>query len=173
MTLLVLAFAVTGAVLAIWLRKTQADQTRKLWGRERVWAIQAGNSVRMKFVGEQIPTAADVEQLKQAIEIAFIPNLGHLRHALADDRSYQWAPPIASAPAAAQSAAKPVVEPLEYVLLRFQDREEPPMDLVIELRDGTIRPFDNDQAVARLTDRTRGAVREYLRQIRNVRERPR
>ncbi len=70
---------VAGAALSIWARRTVSVQTTSFWGEEVIEALQLAEEVELLPASDQQP-----------VRLSGMPGLGHLRHVLLDDRSYDW-----------------------------------------------------------------------------------
>jgi hypothetical protein len=150
------------AVLAIYLRRTRTEETSARWGAASVVAMQAAPQLWIAWLDDRKPdlgmTAADCGPM----DVSSVPNLGHLRHALADDRSYDW-----SAGAASQDDLQRTDKP-EWILIDLRGEPLPPVTARLELTSGRVQLGDSGQ-YWRLTDRVQPAVAAFLRQLRKVR----
>jgi hypothetical protein len=92
-----------------------------------------------------------------------MPGLGHLRHLLLDDRSYDWQ-------TAADRPVRGVGEAdAEIMVLRFSDPEAqrfPPSSVAVDLREGRVGPSEGERSVV-LNERFRNALPNFLRRVAN------
>jgi len=71
-----------GAAASIYARRTRLEQTTRFWGAETILALQ---------LAERIELLPRGNESFEAVNLAGTPGLGHLRHLLLDERSYDWA----------------------------------------------------------------------------------
>ena len=77
----VVIIGILGAGLSIYARKTKLEQTTRFWGPETIIALQLAEKIELRPIG-----ASDFE----AVDLSGTPSLGHLRHALLDERGFDW-----------------------------------------------------------------------------------
>ncbi len=86
-----LAIGVIGAVLSIKLRRTQTAETSRLFGPAAITALQSSTSVRLQLtVADEQEAAQPAAAQQKTVNLTDIPGVGHLRHALLDQRHYDW-----------------------------------------------------------------------------------
>jgi hypothetical protein len=152
------AIIVTAA--SIYFRRTQLELTTKFWGSDTIRAIQLAPSVTLKF---------DSDADKLPVDLTGTPGLGHLRHALLEQRHYLWETETA-APVDGLS-----VTDAKFATLVFSDPRTDQVDPVptatirLELQEGWVGPVDGFKRV-RLIERAQPAVRHFLTMIRNAQQ---
>lgn len=169
----VLIFAVVMAGASVYLRRTRLEKTRAFWGPETIRALQSGETLRMVLPVDspllEAGSSGGEERRGDEIvtDLSGTPGLGHFRHALLDERHYDWA------------TEQPVgiddleVEVPEYVTIEV---DQPPADIVasqlrLELSEGWVGPTEGQRSV-RLTDRVRTAVRHFLVTLQDIQSAP-
>lgn len=174
----VLIFAVAMAAASVYLRRTRLEKTRAFWGPATIRALQSGETLRMVLPadspllekaasGGEVPGGGELRGDKIVTDLSGTPGLGHFRHALLDERHYDWA---TEQPVGIDRVG---VEAAEYVTIEI---EGPPADIVasqlrIELSEGWAGPPGGDKSV-RLTDRVRSAVRHFLITVQDMQTAP-
>lgn len=152
------AIIVTAA--SIYFRRTQLELTTRFWGADTIRAIQLAPTVTLKF---------DSDGEKMPVDLTGTPGLGHLRHALLEQRHYMWETETA-APVDILSVAD-----AKFATLVFSDPRTDMVDPVptatirLELQDGWVGPVDGFKRV-RLIERAQPAVRHFLTMIRNAQQ---
>ncbi|TWU30989.1 hypothetical protein [Novipirellula artificiosorum] len=151
------ALAVIGAAASIRGRRTQLDETRSFWGDDTVTALQLGERMEVILLGD-----AQAEP----IELTAMPGLGLLRHALLDERSYDWtsrgSTPLASRTSSRDDATEP-----NRIRLRITDpnaKRFEPIEIDLELSSGWVGDAAATKSV-RLNDRTEPKLRNYFKTV--------
>ncbi len=165
----VLVFAVVMAAASVYLRRTRLEKTRAFWGPETIVALQSGETMRMVLPPDS-PLLEDDPPLPEdgtVTDLSGTPGLGHFRHALLDERHYDW---TTEQPVGVDDVG---VRNPEYVTIEI---EGPPADLAaaalrIELSEGWVGPAEGSKSV-RLTDRVRTAVRHFLATLQDIQAAP-
>lgn len=154
----VLLLGILGAAGSIYQRKTRLEETRKFWGDETVLALQLAERIKMDAIcGVEFDT----------VELTATPGLGHLRHALLDERSYAWDTAnketvMAKCQAGEASCVQLVLtDPTAH---RFET-----IELVVDLENGWVGPSDGSRSV-QTTPRVRPALAKFLKTLINVQQ---
>ncbi len=186
--IVVVLFAVGGTALSIWARKTRLEQTTAFWGPEAIEAFQLAAEVELfgsptdasetadasetgppsenavpADAGAGADADAAAEDAAEPVRLTGMPGLGHLRHVLLDDRSYDWET-VADQPVRAIADAEG-----EIMVLRFSDPEAqrfPPASVAVDLGEGRVGPEEGRRSV-RLNERFRNALPNFLRRVAN------
>lgn len=166
--LCVLVFGIGGAAFSIWARRTHLERSTQFWGPQVIQAFQLAEEVELIPMPDgsespgspesQIPSQSEV----QPVRLSGMPGLGHLRHVLLDDRSYDW-------DSVQNEAISPQMGHSECSTLRFSDpsaKRFPDANIVIDLANGWIGMKEGKQKV-RLNDRFRNALPTFLKRIEN------
>ncbi len=157
----IMILGVIGAVASIYARRTQLEKTTAFLGPDAILAIQILPSVTLQLepLGQVDGTEA------KTIDLTGTPGLGHLRHALLDERHYDW-----------QSRTDSSVQSLRstetrFANLTFSDPKEnfAPATLNIELTQGWVSRTGEADRV-RLIERAQPAVRHFLTVISNAKQ---
>ncbi len=176
----VICLGMVGAVASVYFRRTQLEKTREFWGEPGVLAFQLAPIVKLEFNDGKEPASVD---------LTGTPGLGHLRHALLEQRHYEWDTQQAVAvqahtgsdsSAQTEDAANPSAEPPKLARLTFSDPRLPaelppempvlqPTTVVLELNSGWVGPAEDAKSV-RLNERARPAVKHFLTTMRNVKQ---
>ncbi len=182
----VLLLGIVGAVASIYARRTRLELTTEFWGSDAILAMQVSPRVilRLEEVGLQAGEAADQAAITAAIEadnaseidaasddgvktieLTGTPGLGHLRHALLDQRHYDW-----------ETRGDDSLESLRgddsrFATLTFADplAKFPTTTVRFELTGGWVGRHDESGRV-RLNARSRPAVRHFLVVISNAQQ---
>jgi hypothetical protein len=191
--IVVVLFAIGGTALSIWARKTRLEQTRAFWGPQAIEAFQLAAEVDLFPPPEDASESNDASETQDTSESATpdasavpadageasdrspgepvrltgMPGLGHLRHVLLDERSYDWQT-VADQSVRAIADAEPDAGE-EIMVLRFSDPEAqrfPPASVVVDLREGRVGPQEGGRSV-RLNERFRNALPNFLRRVAN------
>lgn len=152
---------VVGAVASIYARRTQLERTTSFLGPDAILAIQILPRVTL-----QLEPAGQVDEVEaKTIDLTGTPGLGHLRHALLDERHYDWESQIDSSVQSMRSAETRIAT------LTFSDPKEnfAPATLELELNGGWVSPAGENQRV-RLIERAQPAVRHFLTVISNAKQ---
>lgn len=152
--------SILAAASSIHFRRTQLKLTTRFWGADTIKAMQLGPIVTLTF---------DSDVGKAAIDLTGTPGLGHLRHALLEQKHYLWdtEEPL-SVDALTTKDAK-------FATVVFSDPREdkavriPDATIRLELEGGWLGPSDGSRRV-RLTDRVKPAVRHFLTILRNAQQ---
>lgn len=152
---------VLGAVGSIYARRTQLEKTTVFLGADAILAIQILPSVTLQLepLGQVDGTEA------KTIDLTGTPGLGHLRHALLDERHYDWQSRTESS---VQSLRTPETR---FATLTFSDPKGKftPATLNIELTQGWVsRTGETDRV--QLIERAQPAVRHFLTVISNAKQ---
>lgn len=159
--LVILVLGVVGAVGSIYARRTQLEKTTEFLGPDAILAIQILPSVTLQLepIGQVDGTEA------KTIDLTGTPGLGHLRHALLDERHYDW-----------QTRTNTSVDSLRstesrFATLTFSDPKEnfKPATLRLELTEGWVSRSGQGDRV-RLIERAQPAVRHFLTVISNAKQ---
>jgi|LakMenE01Jun11ns_1017448.scaffolds.fasta_scaffold9823950_2 hypothetical protein len=193
---------ILGAVAGVWARRTRLEKTTAFWGADAIRAMQLGPRVtlRLEPVGlpasENLPTptltetaelsetvqktaeasdpgsASPPEPQTKEIDLTGVPGLGHLRHAILDERHYDW-----------ETRSDKTIESLRsgdsrIAYLTFSDPlgKIPASTIALELTGGwvgTPPSPTNDRAAnehrsVRLIPRVQPAIRHFLVVISNA-----
>lgn len=152
----VVCLGIMGAALSIWARKTQLDQTRAFWGDDVITALQLAEEVELLRPPKEPESEAPLP-----VRLSGMPGLGHLRHTLLDDRSYDWATVRESVANSGAAEEQMVVRLTDPTAKRF-----PETKLTIHLDSGWVMVNGTDQQV-QLNDRFRNALPAYLKRVAN------
>lgn len=152
------AIIVAGA--SIYFRRTQLEQTTRFWGQDTILAMQSAPHVTLQF---------DADPDGTTIDLSGTPGLGHLRHALLEQRHYRWETeqPLSIEELDAADA--------KLARLTFSDpqpdssRRIPTAVIRLELQSGWVGRSDGARRV-QLIDRAQPAVRHFLTTLRNVQQ---
>ncbi len=181
--LVVIAFGGVAAVASVYFRRTQTEKTTEFWGPAGITAFQLAPMVKLEILDGKEPGEVDLTGM---------PGLGHLRHALLEQRHYEWetesaesmeARTATTSSQAAQAEGEPAESAAEKPLLAeltFWDPRKPtelPPDMpviqtttvLLELNEGWVGPSAGQRSV-RLNERSRPAVRHFLTTMRNVKQ---
>jgi len=157
----IMILGVIGAVASIYVRRTQLEKTTEFLGADAILAIQILPRVTLQL--EPLGQTDGVEA--KTIDLTGTPGLGHLRHALLDERHYDW-----------QTRAESPVQSLRssetrFATLTFSDPKEKfsPATLQLELTEGWVSPAGENDRV-RLIERAQPAVRHFLTVISNAKQ---
>lgn len=167
----IMILGVIGAVASIYARRTRLELTTEFWGPDAILAMQVSPQVtlRLEAVGAQ------ANQESKDIDLTGTPGLGHLRHALLDQRHYDW-----------QTRTDSPVESLRdektrMATLTFSDPLEkfPTATIELELIGGWVGPPVSGQPSelgqsggqrVQLITRAQPAVRHFLTIISNAKQ---
>jgi hypothetical protein len=152
----VVLFGMVGAGLSIWARRTHLRESTIFWGPDVIEAFQLAEEVELMVTPE--PSGPQVDPVR----LSGMPGLGHLRHVLLDDRSYDWE----------SLKQEPISEgdrSADRMVLRFTDptaKRFPQAEIVIDLETGWVGDQRGQQQV-RLNERFRVALPLFLKRIAN------
>ena len=151
--LLVVVLGIVGAAGSIYARRTRLEKTTEYWGPDTITALQLGEKIEMLSIsGRQF----------EPVELTRTPGLGHLRHMLLDERSYDWSTmsdePIGQRCDQAESFCVQlrVTDPTAH---RFST-----VRLTVDLNSGWLGYSDGSSSV-RIAERKRNAVKKFLEQL--------
>lgn len=178
------AIGILGAVTSVWMRRTQLEKTTEWFGAETIQAIQILPQVTLELsdpvdpgavvadappvadataATSDTPVAASTPPAARTIDLSDMPGMGHLRHALLDQRHYDWQQQRAGT--VEQLLAQPSSDegPRQWARLTFTDPrgDFPSGSVVLELSEGWVESGDGQQLV-RLVPRAQPAVRHFL-----------
>ncbi|KAA5546912.1 hypothetical protein FYK55_00340 [Roseiconus nitratireducens] len=151
----VVLFGICGAAFSIWARRTHLDRTRAFWGDEVIEALQLAEEIHL----QPSPESAGPSDL---IRLTGMPGLGHLRHVLLDERSYDW-------DTAREDSIDGRIGQEPAMELQLTDptaRRFPDTQIVIALDSGWVGLRGGNRQVC-LNDRFRTAMPNFLRRIAN------
>lgn len=174
-----LAIGVIGAVLSVKLRRTQTAQTSVLFGAPAVAALESSTAVRLHLdAASGLELSSGLEPAppsgEKTVDLTDIPGVGHLRHALLDQRHYDWtsqqAEDIDAFAAAPRNEGSP---PAEWVTLELDGtppRHAPiePTRFKLELTEGWVG-IPGGNARVQLRPRVARALRSQVIMMSNVR----
>jgi hypothetical protein len=162
----IMILGVIGAVASIYARRTRLELTTDFWGPDAILAMQVSPQVtlRLEAVG------ARSNQEAKDIDLTGTPGLGHLRHALLDQRHYEWQTRTVSSVESLRD------ETTRMATLTFSDPLEkfPTATIELELIGGWVGPpvtegSSSGQRVQLIT-RAQPAVRHFLTIISNAKQ---
>jgi len=154
----VLAIAI--ALGSIYFRRTQLEQSRRFLGDDVIRAIQLAPFVSLEF---------DADKTDVPIDVTGTPGLGHLRHALLDERHYDWTTEI---PQGIESVTteNPVFATLTFYDPRIDSPDHVTAGTVrLELAGGWVGTIDGTKRV-QLISRAQPAVENFLTMLRNYQQ---
>ncbi len=160
MGIAIFVVAIIAAGLSIYFRRTQLELTTEFLGQDTIRAIQLAPHVALAF---------DADARKPPVDLSGTPGLGHLRHALLDQRHYQWDTETES------SLDDLASGDASFATLTFSDPRAPDAGGVatgvvrLELTGGWVASKDGKKRV-QFIERAQPAVRHFLTLIRNARQ---
>lgn len=152
------SFLVAGS--SIYFRRTQLEATTRFWGAGAIRAMQSAPRVVLEF---------DAEEGRNPIDLSGTPGLGHLRHALLEQRHYRWETEQSSSIDELDAANA------NFARLTFSDPQADPKARIptavvrLELASGWVGTDDGSRRV-QLIERAQPAVRHFLTTLRNVQQ---
>ena len=153
-------FGILGAAGSIYARKTRLELSTKFWGQETITALQLAEKIQLRSNG-----ASDFEP----VDLTGTPSLGHLRHALLDERSYDWN--TESSGSVTEMCQKPTEgQTITCVRIRLTDptaQRVGTIDIDLDLVGGWIGPADGSRRV-QATEWVRPKLNKYFETIVNV-----
>ena len=156
----VLVLGILGAAGSIYARKTRLEQTTRFWGQETILALQLAEKIQLRANGEN-----DFEP----VDLTGTPSLGHLRHALLDERSFDWNTERSGA--VAEMCQKPTEgQRISCVRIRLTDptaKRIGEIDIDLDLVGGWIGPANGSRRV-QATKWVRPKLKKYFETIVNV-----
>ncbi|QEG42427.1 hypothetical protein [Roseimaritima ulvae] len=164
-----LAIGVIGAVLGVKMRRTQTAQTSLFFGPQTISALQSSTSLRLHLDdGESSASAAS-----QPVDLSDIPGVGHLRHALLDERHYDWTTQQGEdIDSLVIAASQPDGSAGEWCTIELEGTPPghapiEPTQIRVELTEGWVGiPGGNGRV--RLRERVAKALRSQVKMISNV-----
>ena len=176
------ALGTLGAVTSIWARRTQVEKTTAFFGIETIRALQYAPGVMLRLEAEAADaplTLTESESGRSAtslagstpptvvkeIDLTATPGLGHLRHALLDERHYDW---TTRNDRSIDSLRSPRTR---MATLTFSDPRGiiAPATIHLELTEGWVGTPRGDRSV-RLIPRVQPAIRHFLVVISNAQQ---
>ncbi len=152
--------SIVAAAASIHFRRTQLELTTRFWGADTIKAMQLGPIVTLAF---------DSDAEKMPVDLTGTPGLGHLRHALLEQKHYLW---NTEEPLAVDALTTPDAK---FATVVFSDPREdekvriPTATIRFELQGGFVGTSDGSRRV-QLTDRVKPSVRHFLTVIRNAQQ---
>jgi len=161
MGVVIAILGVVGAFASIYARRTQLEKTTEFLGADAILAIQIlpQVSLQLEDIGNDGLVAA------KRIDLTGTPGLGHLRHALLDERHYDWATKTTGSIESLRTATS------RMAILTFSDprNQYPSASIHVELIDGWVGLLGGEQRVQLIT-RAQPAVRHFLTVISNAKQ---
>lgn len=156
----VVILGIVGAAFSIYARKTKLEKTTEFWGPETILALQLAEKIQLRPLG-----SSDFEP----VDLSGTPSLGHLRHALLDERGFEWNTQTTGS--VTQMCRKPVDGlKVSCVRLRLTDptaNRIGTIDLDLDLMGGWVGPSDGSKRV-QTTAWVRPKLEKYFQTIVNV-----
>ncbi len=152
--------AVLMAAGSIYFRRTQLELTTRFWGVDTIRAMQLAPIVTLVLVSDGN---------EKVINLNGTPGLGHLRHALLEQKHYLWETEVA------QSIESIATGDPKFATLTFSDPRAPEDGgiaagvICLELTDGWVGKADGSKSV-RLAERVKPAVRHFLTILGNAQQ---
>ncbi|TWT48148.1 hypothetical protein Pla22_51490 [Rubripirellula amarantea] len=167
----VVAVGMLGAAGSIYVRKTKLQKTTEFWGVDTITGLQLAERI------ELLPLGAETFR---TVELTATPGLGHLRHALLDERSFDWETVETASveSSCGEQATADVDEPLfklkapSCVQLRLTDPTANRIETIqldLNLQSGWVGPSDGSKRV-QLTEWVQPKLRNYIATVVNVEE---
>ncbi len=156
MGLAVVALGIVGAAASIYGRRTRLQESTRFWGDETILALQLGERLRL------LPKRG---KEFEAVELTGMPGLGHLRHSLLDERTFDWSTED-NTPVVAPNAE---TEGEFCITLNITDPTGNRFDVVdidLDLAQGWVGLSDQPHRV-RIVERKRSGLRNFLETIMN------
>ncbi len=135
----VLLLGMIGAALSISARKTRLVKSRKFWGDATITALQLGERIQMTSIGDRE---------FDPVELTATPGLGHLRHALLDERNYDWS--TVQSTGFEDACAQDESFCVQLLLTDPTAHRFEPVEINIDLKGGWIGPSDGSSCVQSL-----------------------
>jgi hypothetical protein len=162
----IMILGVIGAVASIYARRTRLELTTEFWGPDAILAMQVSPKVTLQLE----PIGAPSGEVAKEIDLTGTPGLGHLRHALLDQRHYDW-------PTRTESSVESLrSESTRRATLMFSDPLDkfPTAIIELELIEGWVGPPADEGSSSgqrvRLITRAQPAVRHFLTVISNAKQ---
>ncbi|TWT84156.1 hypothetical protein CA13_56320 [Planctomycetes bacterium CA13] len=159
--LAVACLAVIGAIASIKGRRTRLEKTRSFWGDDMITAFQIGERIELIPIDEPITDVSSNGETPNSIELTTMPGLGLLRHAMLDERSYDWTTSSMN-----PLGSRTVGDKLNSRLIRLRitdptaNRFEP-IVIDLELESGWVGDGENTKSV-RLTEHSQPKLRSFF-----------
>lgn len=150
-----------GAAASIYARRTQLEQTTRFFGAETILALQ---------LAERIELLPRGNESFETVTLAGTPGLGHLRHRLLDERSYDWA--TESKLSVVESCGEVGPDGPGCIQLRFTDPTAHRFGAILidlDLQGGWIGPSDGSRRV-QATPWVTPKLRNYFKTIMTVQQ---
>ena len=178
----ILIFAVLMSAASIYMRRTPMEKTTEFFGRQVIVAIQLGEQLRITIppespmVDANAPLAMIAEDGSQVADLSGSPGLGHFRHALLNERHYDWDSVVE------KEVGKLGIDSPEYVIVDIEGRspeakpvpmpiEIDPAKLQIELTEGWVGVVGVPKSV-RMTERVRTGMRNFIETRKDIGSHP-
>lgn len=145
---------------SIYFRRTQLELTTRFWGPDAIRAMQLAPKVTLEF---------DEQNGSNQIDLSGTPGLGHLRHALLEQRHYLWETEV---PASIEGLDAPTAKRATLIFSDPQGDPGTPIPTAVirlELAGGWVGTQDGSRRV-QLIERAQPAVRHFLTTLRNVQQ---
>ena len=156
----VVLLGIGGSALSIYARKTKLEQTTRFWGPETITALQLAEKIQLRPIG-----SSNFEP----VDLSGTPSLGHLRHALLDERGFDWNTETSGS--VSKMCQKPADKAeISCVRLRLTDptaNRIGTIDLDLDLAGGWVGPSDGSKRV-QATEWVRPKLEKYFQMIVNV-----
>lgn len=153
----VVLFGIAGSALSIYSRRTRLKQSRAYWGDETITALQLGERIQM--------LSRSGRKFKE-VELTATPGLGHLRHALLDERNYDWDSQQSVGMSETCDGADAYC--LELVLTDPTAHRFQPVRISLDLNEGWVGPSDG---ATRVKTKKRTALKNFLETLITVQQR--
>lgn len=156
----VVLFGIAGAGFSIWARRTQLEKSTEFWGADVILALQLAEEVEL-IPSVDLPDS-ETGSSSEPVRLSGMPGLGHLRHVLLDDRSYQWDSVV-------QDSIASRIEEFPCMILRLSDptvHRFPDTEIVIDLENGWLGLRDGTNQV-QLGERFQTAIPLFLKRVAN------
>lgn len=178
----ILVFAIAMTAGSIYMRRTPLEKTTEFFGPDAIKAIQLGEQLRIvipaesSMVNAEAPMAVIREDGSQIANFTGSPGLGHFRHALLNQRHYDWTSVV---PGPVDQLEIPDRE-LVYVEIEGRSPDAPPVPmpieivpirLVLELTEGWVS-LDGGEKSVRMTERVRTGMRNFIDVRKDIGEHP-
>ena len=156
----VVILGICGSALSIYARRTKLEQTTRFWGPETITALQLAEKIQLRPIG-----SSNFEP----VDLSGTPSLGHLRHALLDERGFDWNTETSGS--VSKMCQKPADKAeITCVRLRLTDptaNRIGTIDLDLDLTGGWVGPSDGSKRV-QATEWVRPKLEKYFQMIVNV-----
>lgn len=167
-----LIFAVGMSAASIYMRRTPMEKTTEFFGHDVIHAVQLGERLHIvlppdsPMVNADAPLAIIRDDGSQFADLSGSPGLGHFRHALLNERHYDWSTKTE------KSILDMQIDAPEYVFVEIKGRPEDaqpvpmpieivPTTLLLELSEGWVS-VDGEGKSVRVNERVRTGLRNFL-----------